>query len=885
MYQSSALKGLTFRKLDLHVHTPASKCFDDKSVTPEQIVKKARREGLDAIAITDHNTGEWIDKVQKAADKKLAVFPGVEISTTGGERGVHIIALLDPSKGTKDIENLLGKLGIMAHTYGKEDALTTLAPCQVIEIIASHGGLAILAHSNHANGVFGGMKGRQRQEILSHSSLAAAEATDFDKEEMKSGQKRVVDRLDGLHPEFGNVRLAIYQASDNPSSVDGKHSIEGIGSRFTHFKLDEISLEGLRQCFFDPDVRIKQQGEIEAQKFPRISKIEVSQGYLQGKIFEFHPGLNCIVGGKGVGKSLIIEFLRFAFDQASEDESIASDHESKLRKRLENGGRVTVCFRLEGGEQYALTRTFDEDTNPIECVNCNTGEQYQGDLCGLLPILCYSQNEVIKIAEDEEAQLRLIDSFLDLSDQGRELAQLSKQLYENDIKIAKAIRASLDIASLTTELGTIEEQLKTINAQLKNKLFEEMKAHEAKKKSLEERRDLHDKIITFITEKIEEADEELVAPSLDEGEKLDAEISQANKIAMEAIGGLKFSLQAISTKANQYKSSTAKILDQWLPSYEKKKVEYEAMIEQTGKDQKKLETERRKLEKQKQERAADLEKHKRQQGKIDEIKKQRQILLDKFEAIHKQQYEIRKRKFDELTSLSNSKLELTLAYASNREAYRTQLQAFKVGSRLREQDIKKITENIPARELIELTLKGDANLFASKANISKENALKLVQTLQNMDAFEDILAIPYKCYPSDIPSIKFRKDDGNYYPLSELSVGQKCNALLIIALSEGNRPVIIDQPEDSLDNPSIYEDIVTKLRSGKDSRQFIVTTHNSNVGVASDSDTFFVLKGSANACEVECTGAIDRQQVRVEILRHLEGGQDTYNLKRKKYNQ
>ena len=54
--------GLSFKKFDLHIHTPASKCFSDKSVTAEQIVAKAIKEGLSAIAITDHNTGEWIDK-------------------------------------------------------------------------------------------------------------------------------------------------------------------------------------------------------------------------------------------------------------------------------------------------------------------------------------------------------------------------------------------------------------------------------------------------------------------------------------------------------------------------------------------------------------------------------------------------------------------------------------------------------------------------------------------------------------------------------------------------------------------------------------------------------------------------------------------------------
>ena len=91
--------GLVYRKIDLHIHTLGSKCFKDKSVAPEDIVKKAKREELDAIAITDHNTAEWIDKVKEASKGKLIVFPGVEISATGGKSGtIHVIGIFEQSK-------------------------------------------------------------------------------------------------------------------------------------------------------------------------------------------------------------------------------------------------------------------------------------------------------------------------------------------------------------------------------------------------------------------------------------------------------------------------------------------------------------------------------------------------------------------------------------------------------------------------------------------------------------------------------------------------------------------------------------------------------------------------------------------------------------------
>ncbi len=144
--------------------------------------------------------------------------------------------------------------------------------------------------------------------------------------------------------------------------------------------------------------------------------------------------------------------------------------------------------------------------------------------------------------------------------------------------------------------------------------------------------------------------------------------------------------------------------------------------------------------------------------------------------------------------------------------------------------------------------------------------------------------MPYECMPEDVPNISYKKDDGVYYPLAQLSVGQKCTALLLIALSEGSMPIVIDQPEDALDVATVYQDVVQRLRQGKDQRQFIITTHNSNVAVSSDSDMYHVLKGTATSGEIACAGAIDLEHVAKQVVDHLEGGPEPYKLRGKKYN-
>jgi len=119
--------------------------------------------------------------------------------------------------------------------------------------------------------------------------------------------------------------------------------------------------------------------------------------------------------------------------------------------------------------------------------------------------------------------------------------------------------------------------------------------------------------------------------------------------------------------------------------------------------------------------------------------------------------------------------------------------------------------------------------------------------------------------------------------LDKLSVGQKCTAMLIIALSDGTMPIVIDQPEDSLDIRSVWEDICTKIRRGKDRRQFIFTTHNSSLAVASDSDKFLVVEGTADAGRVVFSGSMDHQPISDQVLKYLEGGVPTYRRKYDKY--
>ena len=234
----SRCEGTPFRKADLHLHTPESVCFRDKSVTPEQIVETALARGLDIIAVTDHNTVEAIDDiVQAAKNKSLSVFPGIEVSTREG----HVLAIFDLDTPRSTLEDLLDHIGIDGKKRGDATVVADRGMEEVCKNIEEYNGIAIAAHIERWPSGFLETNEPRRVKMRIHGNqfLSVLELTISENRSQWSA-----GRVRGYPKKY-----ACIQGSD-------AHGLEEIGRRPVYIQMEKVSLAALRSAFLDHETRV-----------------------------------------------------------------------------------------------------------------------------------------------------------------------------------------------------------------------------------------------------------------------------------------------------------------------------------------------------------------------------------------------------------------------------------------------------------------------------------------------------------------------------------------------------------------------------------------------------------------------------------------------------
>jgi PHP family Zn ribbon phosphoesterase len=358
-------KGTRWYKCDLHLHTTGSLCFQDRNVTAEQWVKRAIEQGLNCVAVTDHNTGISVDDIKQAAEGTgLIVFPGVEITCDPSK--VHLLIIFDVNKTSADIRDFLVRADIRADDFGKQEAATTKSIFDIAELATTDGAIVIPAHIDEYNGL-GSISVGNLKKFYTECDINAVQVVhkEFLNTSLQTSSNTELKTL--LNEYYNNPNpaiddatvknwftpvkyalennLAILTFSDNPHEPkNSKHGLLGIGSHFTWLKMDEIpSLEGLRQAFLLPEYRIRNEFDCPTIPYTKpelwiksisISNTTITDVTIPLKI-DFSPQLNTLIGGRGSGKSSVLRFIRGVFNRTadlSDLYEILNDHNEFYKK-------------------------------------------------------------------------------------------------------------------------------------------------------------------------------------------------------------------------------------------------------------------------------------------------------------------------------------------------------------------------------------------------------------------------------------------------------------------------------------------------------------------------------------------------------------------------
>ena len=657
------------------------------------------------------------------------------------------------------------------------------------------------------------------------------------------------------------------------------------------------TIEGLRQAFLDFESRIRLEGDRREEHYPRLVGIAIEGGFLRGReggpfLLHLNPNLNCIIGGRGAGKSALLEAIRYAFDIPAKTEANRQQADELLRNTLGAGARVTVFYEVEDGTLYRIERLWG---HPPRVFDARTDEEKPGLHPGHLvpggPVEVYGQKEVYEISKDPEFQLRLLDGYV---------AEALRPIRERERDLIRRLEANAqEILRLEREIEEITERLQSLPAireELERLERQEAIARLERKKQLDQERAMLEEADRSVAELI--ADIETftathgIPPDL-LGERARSGLPHADLLArqralLDQVEALfRQTMDELPARLSALWAEGQADRVTWRKVYEQVEEAYQALLREVPDA-----SARRYIELQRQRNALEqlAQEAERRQEQVSQRKAERQQMLEALRHLRREEaFRARREKAQELDALLGERITVDVMLEGHREAYVHRLRQAFTGSRITGSVIEKIARATAA----DGTYWDPIHLVAAirrEREDPPEDESVLAQVYgvsaayrRRLSALPDEVLYDLETYRvPDLPIIKLRVGEQDR-PLADLSVGQKCTAILSLILVERKTPLVIDQPEDDLDNRFVFDEIVQTLRREKERRQFIIATHNANIPVSGDAELIVVLDADEAHGWVACLGSIDDPALREPVENILEGGREAFRIRKEKY--
>lgn len=958
--------GARFRKCDFQIHTPRDSAwsgpFDplaDRSAFADALVADCRRKGLQAIAITDHHDLCLQKEVKLAADRelrsdgslypeeeRLVVFPGVEL--TLATPSCQALLIFDANIAEATLQQMWGALRLAPSADSSAKTTTTHALHTDLSLGAIADALSdIRTNPDETNpakfetleGKFillpnikkGGHKSMIRDGFQSHFIAMPCVGGYIEGCNYIDLQQGNRDRIEGKIREWGKRSLGVFQTSDCREAVeeimDGEKivSFKDLGTWSTWVKWAEPSAEALRQACLAKKSRISHA----EPSFPllQIAGVIVSQSSFLGTVeLGLNPQFNAFIGGRGTGKSSLLEYIRWALCDdplPSVDDTTELPNFQQRRKALIDGtlraaqGKVTVFYN-KNSVLYRIERAIAGKGDTITVFGpSGVGEtRTQSQIRSEFPIVSYAQKQLSCVGTLPEEINRLI-----VSPVAGQITEIQGQIKDDILpKLRDNRRKQIRFSVVTTQITETEtvirdrkEQLKGLQTQL-NALGPEqekiVQAHDAllqRDQWLNRTIEVPNKIealLNHIKGQIESLGDVVMPSGTDGDEKLKSIADEVNGFSKKVIDQLKALTSEVESNSWMSKLSQEAV-GTFQAEFADHLVKYDECLNANAKNQAQLDEIHslnkvvgeleEKLDSLKTEKA-ELQTSLDSDGKshwvsfLDALEKRANLLRVQCQTINNQ-------------ALHEFRAEV--GFCRNPKPIYEAMEILVTGKNIRESDSKLeavadivCTADHPIKKWAEIMKELDA-LIAGKATglaadvpILKAAGFTDVNlgALKNGVSAETLEQIRYTNLDDQIV-FNFRmgkNPDGSprYIPFQNASPGQQATCLLRTLLGQSGAPLLIDQPEEDLDNEQI-QILSERIAETKHNRQLLFVSHNANIVVNGDAELVVTFgyqdPGDNSRGKIAQTGSIDSKPIRDRITTVMEGGRDAFDLRKNKY--
>ncbi|CAD5361029.1 TrlF family AAA-like ATPase [Citrobacter freundii] len=859
--------GSRWLKVDFHLHTKADKEFryqgnDDRFVS--DYINAMQTANIGMGIITNHNKFSILEFKalrKKARESNIGLLPGVELSVKDGGSGVHVLVVFsDEWILNKENENYIQDFldvtfaGVRnaenENSHSNHDLPDTIRELDKFD----KDYFIVFAHVEADKGLWKELSPGRILTLL--------------------GQDCVHRRVLGFQKVRTRDKRSIFEGllkKKYPAEVEGcdAKNLTDMSARpeSCYLKIGDFSFQAVKFALQEKQSRIKT--ELPSLKHSHITKVTFEgSGVLGGTEIHFSPELNTLIGIRGSGKSSILEGIRYALDIPFGDKAMDTGYKDGLvANLLSSGGKITVNAVCRRGQPYEIRRIYGEKPDVYIGGNHQPGLSIRETV--LHKPIYFGQKDLSSTGDGFEKDLieKLVgDTLLDI----RSRIQAAKDTVTETLTRIKRLDRTSD------QKQEWEDKLKDAQHQLT--FYQQHGVEDKLKKQTGFDRDERHIVLVIETTKtyLEQLDELLEKHEVELCENLSYE-SEQNKLFFESfyqtaqkvisdietiravvikgkssLAELGLKLEELRTMKSSLKEEFAEIerqLSEHLQTVGAKSIsptEYRQLTTLIDEAQKNL---------------ADIAKSEDIRTELNDslassLQNLNELWTEEYEAI-----------CEMLSAINNSDSPVNIIpeFQSDKDAMLAQLQEVFQGSNMRETTLRKVIE--PYQNFGALWL--------------DENVQGLIP-VASRGTFQNYLEKkPEELLSWQVPNsytITYRDK-----PLHQHSLGQRASALMLFILSQQEHDVVmIDQPEDDLDNQTIYEDVIKLIRILKPETQFIFATHNANIPVLGDAENVQACVFSNEKITSE-GGSIDSAIMQQRIVAIMEGGKEAFERRKQVY--